>query len=276
MAARPDIDKRVEQLVSKGRWQVPGYQVRLHRHGYGTMNMPLTPPTGEVRQPLCALSDSSRKISIESLVYMHIEPQLPQDCHIHHQWPLTGDSVSQSSVLDYQCLDGFCEGLPQFDRLDLVLKSRADPPQRCTWVVIGDFSSLNGQLLDPPRLLVEMNRHSVSHRYTQSPFHNQQLLSSNLATAVLSSPAEQVRAILPSNRTAGDVSKCDVCFTSAYTLQPPFRAHPRPRPWAACLPRLPKSLNVKGKRIRGRGSSGDRLAILDLSTAAWCLSATEF
>lgn len=28
MAAQPDIDKRTEQLVSKGRWQVPGYKVR--------------------------------------------------------------------------------------------------------------------------------------------------------------------------------------------------------------------------------------------------------
>lgn len=28
-AARPDIDKRTEQLVSKGRWSVPGYKVRL-------------------------------------------------------------------------------------------------------------------------------------------------------------------------------------------------------------------------------------------------------
>ncbi len=28
MAARPDIDERVSQLVSKGRWQVPGYKVR--------------------------------------------------------------------------------------------------------------------------------------------------------------------------------------------------------------------------------------------------------
>lgn len=26
-AARPDIDKRTEQLVSKGRWNVPGYKV---------------------------------------------------------------------------------------------------------------------------------------------------------------------------------------------------------------------------------------------------------
>jgi hypothetical protein len=26
-AAQPDIDKRTEQLVAKGRWQVPGYKV---------------------------------------------------------------------------------------------------------------------------------------------------------------------------------------------------------------------------------------------------------
>lgn len=28
-AAQPDIDKRTEQLVSRGRWQVPGYKVRV-------------------------------------------------------------------------------------------------------------------------------------------------------------------------------------------------------------------------------------------------------
>ncbi|KAL8803354.1 MAG: hypothetical protein Q9200_006256 [Gallowayella weberi] len=28
-AAQPEIDKRTEQLVSKGRWQVPGYKVRI-------------------------------------------------------------------------------------------------------------------------------------------------------------------------------------------------------------------------------------------------------
>ena len=33
VAARPDIDDRTSQLVSKGRWQVPGYKVReLHLH----------------------------------------------------------------------------------------------------------------------------------------------------------------------------------------------------------------------------------------------------
>lgn len=31
VAAQPDIDKRTEQLVSKGRWQVPGYKVRVTR-----------------------------------------------------------------------------------------------------------------------------------------------------------------------------------------------------------------------------------------------------
>lgn len=29
-AAQPDIDKRTEQLVSKGRWAVPGYKASLH------------------------------------------------------------------------------------------------------------------------------------------------------------------------------------------------------------------------------------------------------
>ncbi|KAK3057235.1 GAL4 enhancer protein [Extremus antarcticus] len=29
VAARPDIDERVSQLVSKGRWQVPGYKERF-------------------------------------------------------------------------------------------------------------------------------------------------------------------------------------------------------------------------------------------------------
>ncbi|KAF2209708.1 hypothetical protein CERZMDRAFT_113722 [Cercospora zeae-maydis SCOH1-5] len=29
VAARPDIDERVSQLVSKGRWQVPGYQEKF-------------------------------------------------------------------------------------------------------------------------------------------------------------------------------------------------------------------------------------------------------
>lgn len=28
-AARPDIDEKTSQLVSKGRWSVPGYKVRF-------------------------------------------------------------------------------------------------------------------------------------------------------------------------------------------------------------------------------------------------------
>ena len=30
VAARPDIDERTTQLVSKGRWAVPGYKVCCH------------------------------------------------------------------------------------------------------------------------------------------------------------------------------------------------------------------------------------------------------
>jgi len=30
-AARPDIDEKTAQLVSKGRWAVPGYKVRLRQ-----------------------------------------------------------------------------------------------------------------------------------------------------------------------------------------------------------------------------------------------------
>lgn len=30
-AARPDIDQRTEQLISKGRWAVPGYKVRVYK-----------------------------------------------------------------------------------------------------------------------------------------------------------------------------------------------------------------------------------------------------
>ena len=29
-AARPDIDEKTTQLVSKGRWSVPGYKVRYY------------------------------------------------------------------------------------------------------------------------------------------------------------------------------------------------------------------------------------------------------
>lgn len=34
-SAQPDIDKRTEQLVSKGRWAVPGYKVSF---SFGNVN----------------------------------------------------------------------------------------------------------------------------------------------------------------------------------------------------------------------------------------------
>jgi len=30
VAARPEIDEKVSQLVQKGKWDVPGYKVCLH------------------------------------------------------------------------------------------------------------------------------------------------------------------------------------------------------------------------------------------------------
>lgn len=62
VAARPDIDKRVEQLVSKGRWQVPGYQVSREIY---------LPPAAT------AVTDScSRRNSATSLCYRRTQ-QLP-------------------------------------------------------------------------------------------------------------------------------------------------------------------------------------------------------
>lgn len=65
-AAQPEIDKRTEQLVSKGRWQVPGYKVRIP-HSNHTLPPAITttdlkPTTGKIRRPLCALVyiDSAR------------------------------------------------------------------------------------------------------------------------------------------------------------------------------------------------------------------------
>lgn len=50
--ARPDIDERTSQLVSRGRWAVPGYKVRDHRmveyYDSGRANN----STGEVWRPL--------------------------------------------------------------------------------------------------------------------------------------------------------------------------------------------------------------------------------
>ena len=57
VAARPDIDARVEQLVTKGRWQVPGYKevsnIRyihyIERQGLGILRI-LT-SRAEIRRP---------------------------------------------------------------------------------------------------------------------------------------------------------------------------------------------------------------------------------
>ena len=55
MAANPEIDERTSQLVSKGRWQVPGYKV------CGTDTSPLclyyslTMSTGKIWRSVCSL-----------------------------------------------------------------------------------------------------------------------------------------------------------------------------------------------------------------------------
>ena len=36
-AARPDIDEKTAQLVSKGRWAVPGYKVRLRQSRHSSI-----------------------------------------------------------------------------------------------------------------------------------------------------------------------------------------------------------------------------------------------
>lgn len=52
-AARPDIDEKTSQLVSKGRWAVPGYKVRnVARFASQCINQFI----GEIRRPLRALS----------------------------------------------------------------------------------------------------------------------------------------------------------------------------------------------------------------------------
>lgn len=56
MAARPDIDQRVEQLVSKGRWQVPGYKVRFEVC-YAMLGIWLTSVAGEIRRPFRAVEE---------------------------------------------------------------------------------------------------------------------------------------------------------------------------------------------------------------------------
>jgi hypothetical protein len=55
-AAQPDIDKRTEQLVSKGRWAVPGYKVSLKPAFVDVAEQMANTLAGEVRRPLGALS----------------------------------------------------------------------------------------------------------------------------------------------------------------------------------------------------------------------------
>ena len=56
-AARPDIDERVSQLVSKGRWHVPGYKVRfISSAGRRRIQKMLIPVLGEVWRSLCAVN----------------------------------------------------------------------------------------------------------------------------------------------------------------------------------------------------------------------------
>jgi hypothetical protein len=57
--AQPDIDKRTEQLVSKGRWAVPGYKVSFTFFPPMMRKMQLlTPPVGEVWRSVRPLSAS--------------------------------------------------------------------------------------------------------------------------------------------------------------------------------------------------------------------------
>jgi len=46
-AAQPDIDKRTEQLVSKGRWAVPGYKASSMCTIHGMRWMTLLTPSQE-------------------------------------------------------------------------------------------------------------------------------------------------------------------------------------------------------------------------------------
>lgn len=56
-AARADIDKRTEQLVSKGRWEVPGYKVRSSTETKSdNYTYVLIPITGEVRRSLAPVN----------------------------------------------------------------------------------------------------------------------------------------------------------------------------------------------------------------------------
>lgn len=56
-AARPDIDEKTAQLVSKGRWGVPGYKVRSKWHSYVLWNdTAANMSIGEIRRSFYALN----------------------------------------------------------------------------------------------------------------------------------------------------------------------------------------------------------------------------
>lgn len=54
-AAQPEIDQRTEQLVSKGRWAVPGYKASLP-HIFGAERTNANTRIGEVRRPVRPIS----------------------------------------------------------------------------------------------------------------------------------------------------------------------------------------------------------------------------
>lgn len=63
-AARPDIDERTSQLVSKGRWQVPGYKVRGIQFCSGFSSIAhANPLTGEIWRPFLALKQAVHRPS---------------------------------------------------------------------------------------------------------------------------------------------------------------------------------------------------------------------
>ena len=73
VAARPDIDERVSQLVSKGRWQVPGYKVCSSVELYGhhcadTVNRSVS--------AICLCYRRGRCCSIDQCVHTHSQAEV--------------------------------------------------------------------------------------------------------------------------------------------------------------------------------------------------------
>ncbi len=86
-AARPDIDARTEQLVSKGRWHVPGYKVGdigvIERLRPWILSIVLTDALGEIWGSLGAIEQNVHLRSSFALrarnttLYLH---QILYDC----------------------------------------------------------------------------------------------------------------------------------------------------------------------------------------------------